>query len=279
MLNNSRATEPGVSILAMKAHVSPESPSEAVGSAVSLKHAISRPRYAAAVDRVAATPDLQIRILIADDHPVVCHGLRALLSTQHDFSVIGEAHNGIDALRFATDLKPDVMLLDLSMPGLSGIEVMRKLSGSKHPVPCQTILLTAAVDKSDIVRLLRMGMRGVVRKDESPELLFKSIRKVHEGELWVGRDTLADIVDALTSPTDSEPVVARPNLRLTPREQEILELLVQGEANKRIARRLSVSEDTVKHHITSIFDKGGVSNRLELVLFAIHHRLVQSPPL
>ena len=278
MHNNSCPGDQSVPILNMKDPAHLVHPSQAAQPSVYPTRGIAKPLKASLGARAAVSASTKIRILIADDHPIVRRGLNTLLATQRDFSVVGEAHDGIEALQYATTLRPDVMLLDLSMPGVNGIEVMQTMSRSNAPKPCQTILLTADVDRSDILRLLRMGLRGVVRKDAPPEVLFESIRTVHGGEVWVGRDTMTDVVEALAQPSiDSEPTQMSNHVRLTPREREIVELLVQGETNKRIAKRLSVTQDTVKHHITSIFDKTGVSNRLELVLFALHHRLVDTP--
>jgi DNA-binding NarL/FixJ family response regulator len=221
-----------------------------------------------------------IRILIADDHPLVRDGLGTLLATQPDFIVVGTATGGGEALRLVAELEPDVLLLDVSMPGISGLEVMRELKSRGAGLGCKTILLTAAIDRNDVTCALKHGARGVVLKNSPMELVYKSIRKVHEGELWVDHETIAAIVNTLAAGNgQSEPPVRR--FGLTPRECDVLRLVIEGDSNRSIAQRLVVGEDTVKHHLTSIFDKTGASNRLELALFAIHHRLVgdgQPPP-
>lgn len=217
-----------------------------------------------------------IRVLIADDHALIREGLRSAVAPYDDLCLVGDASDGAEAIRLALHLDPDVLLLDLSMPVRSGLEVMRELraAGSR----CRTIVLTAAVDMSNVVTLLRLGARGVVLKGGAIPLLVKSIRKVHEGELWLGRDAVAEVVAALAEGADAAPshltATAAPETRLTPREREVLALVVEGDSNKGIARRLRVSEDTVKHHITNVFDKTGVSNRVELALHALRHRLV-----
>jgi len=230
--------------------------------------------------QLATTRSVPIRVLIADDHALIREGVRAALAPHDDLCVVGEAADGAQAVRLALQLKPDILLLDLSMPGRSGAEVMSELSASG--VRCRTIILTAAVDQSDVVKLLRLGARGVVLKDGPTPLLVKSIRKVHEGELWLGREAVTKVVSALTEGRDGRPSVpsvpavpAMADVRLTAREREILVLVAEGDSNKGIARRLKVSDDTVKHHLTSIFDKTGVSNRLELALYALRNHLVK----
>jgi DNA-binding NarL/FixJ family response regulator len=213
-----------------------------------------------------------IRILMADDHTLVRDGFRMLLSTQSDFVVVGEASDGVEALRLAASLEPHVLLLDLSMPGLSGLDVIREMRNAETPVACRTILLTAAIERADITLALQHGARGVVLKDAPMELLYKSIRKVHAGELWIDRETMGAVVDTLVA-SESQPQSPEKRFGLTPRERDVLRLVVEGDSNRSIATRLGVGEYTVKHHLTSIFDKTGVSNRLELALFALHHRL------
>lgn len=215
----------------------------------------------------------RIRILIADDHPLVRDGLQTLLSTQSDFVVIGAASDGREALRLVASLEPDVMLLDLSMPGLSGLDVIREMKEAGAS-GCRTILLTAAIDRNDIARVLQEGARGVVLKNAPMELVYKSIRKVHDGELWVDRETIGAVVASLVA-SDHQPEPPANRFGLTPRERDVLRLVVEGDSNKGIATRLGVGEYTVKHHLTNIFDKTGVSNRLELALFALHHRLIR----
>ena len=123
--------------------------------------------------------------------------------------------------------------------------------------------------------LLQLGIRGIVPKDSPVELIFKSIRKVSDGELWVDRETMGDIMEALAMPRDPQTEAPRRSSSVTHREREVLTLVVQGQTNKRIAKRLRMAEDTVKHHLTSIFGKTGTANRLELALFAMRHRMVE----
>jgi two-component system, NarL family, nitrate/nitrite response regulator NarL len=250
----------------------------------------------------------RIRILMADDHPMFRQGLRTLLESNEDFVVVGEATNGSETVTMAQQILPDVLLLDVSMPGMSGFDVLRQIVGLDS---IRTIMLTAAITKSDIVQALQLGARGVVWKDVGAEILCKSIRCVMNDQLWVSRETVSHLVDTLrTMPTApsrnesdqavaapaKETTVARPkgtegeasektedriacaksNARrfgLTARELEIITAIVDGQSNRDIALTYKISEYTVKHHLTRIFDKVGVFSRLELAMFAIHHDL------
>ena len=213
-----------------------------------------------------------IRVLIADDHPIFRQGLRTILEAEDGFVVVAEAADGNEAVRLARDFQPDVLLLDLAMPGVSGMEALAELAAA--PTPVRTIMLTAAIEKAEIVKALQLGAAGVVLKSSSTDLLFKSIRSVMAGQHWIGRDAVSDLVQALRAQIGTAPEKpARERFGLTRREIEITSSVVAGLSNREIAQKLSLSEDTVKHHLTNIFNKMGASNRLELALFAVHHRL------
>ncbi|MFY9744950.1 MAG: response regulator transcription factor [Acidobacteriaceae bacterium] len=212
-----------------------------------------------------------IRVLIADDHPLFRDGLRRLLQAEPGFEVVGEASDGDVLVDLARKTRPDILLLDLSMPRQDGMEVLRELSLSKIPV--RTLLLTASIEKAQIVQALKLGAYGVIMKESTTQRLFDSIQCVMAGQYWIGRESVSDLVRALRSVAPTENGVRGKDFGLTTRELEIVTLVVAGYSNPDIAQRCSISEQTVKHHISNIFDKLGVSNRLELALFAVNHRL------
>jgi len=214
------------------------------------------------------------RIVIADDHPIFRDGLRGLIETDEDFMLAGQATDGEQAAALAKKLKPDVLLLDLMLPKLTGLQVLAQLAGDPGLATMKTILLTAAIDEDQITEALRLGAKGVVLKDTATELLIKSIHCVVDGEYWVGRNNVGGLIQALRMAHTKRPEDSVNKFALTARELEIVTAIVEGYSNKEIARKFSISEQTVKHHLSSIFDKVGVSNRLELALFSVNHQLV-----
>jgi two-component system, NarL family, nitrate/nitrite response regulator NarL len=217
-----------------------------------------------------------ISIVIADDHALFRAGLRTLLESEPDLQVVGEAANGNDAVGIVHALNPDVVLLDLSIPGRTGLDVLRTLSRVAMPAP-RAIVLAAAIDDELALEALRLGAQGILPKDSSPPLLFKSVRAVANGECWLGRGHVANLVRHVQVRNDAaRDQPRRPAFGLTPRERQVVSAIADGATNRDIAQRYSVSADTVKHHLTNIFDKCGVSTRLELALFAVHHGLVDT---
>jgi DNA-binding NarL/FixJ family response regulator len=215
-------------------------------------------------------PGGAIRLLIADDHQLIREGLRSLLSFQPEFAIVGEARDGDEAIAMARDLMPDILLLDYAMPGKSGLDVLRELNAAG--VKVRALVLTAALANAEVLKMLRAGARGVILKDSPTELLCKSILKVHQGEVWIGRDVIGDLLEQLGTRGDALPP-APEDIKLTAREREVLRLVLDGLPNKEIARRMAIGADTVKHHLTSIFDKTGATNRSELALFALRHKI------
>jgi two-component system nitrate/nitrite response regulator NarL len=213
-----------------------------------------------------------IRILIADDHPVFRQGLISVFRQQHEFTIVGEVSDGRQVLPLIEDIDPDVLLLDLVMPGLTGIETLREMSGPRSRV--KTIVLTAGIAKEQIAQALQLGARGIVLKDAATDVLLRSIRCVVNGEFFVGEQAVADLEEALRPYITSTDSNARKRFGITNRECDIVGAVVSGYTNRDIAEKFSISEQTVKHHLRNIFDKLGVSNRLELALFALNHRLV-----
>jgi two-component system nitrate/nitrite response regulator NarL len=215
-----------------------------------------------------------IGIVIADDHALFRAGLRLLLESESDLRVVGEAADGDEAIDMVRTVRPDILLLDLMMRRRAGLEVLRVLSESESAV--RTILLTSAIDNAQMIEALQLGAQGVVLKDSATPLLFKSIRAVQTGEYWVGRERVTNLVRylrSLATPCQAE-AARKEKFGLTRRELQIVSAIVGGYTNKEIAQQFSLSEDTVKHHLTNIFDKCGLSNRLELALFAMNHHLV-----
>jgi two-component system, NarL family, nitrate/nitrite response regulator NarL len=188
------------------------------------------------------------------------------------FDVIGEAGTGEETLAVVARARPDLLLVDLSMPRLSGLDVLRDLAAGSQPPA--TVLLAGVIEQPHLLAAIQLGVRGLVLKEATTELLFEAIMCVLAGKRWLDRSLVGDLMDLVgTSRPQSAGVVQQP-FGLTRREREVLVHVVAGDGNKEIARKCAVSEETVKHHLTRIFDKVGASNRLELALVATKRGLV-----
>ncbi len=205
-----------------------------------------------------------IRILVVDDHPIVRDGLIAVLTTQPDFDVVGEAGDGQAALRQIEALRPDVLLLDLEMPGLDGVGVLHRLreQGSAPPA----IVFTAFDTDERIVEAVKAGARGYLLKGAPRAELFNAVRVVHDGGSLLQPVIASKLMQRMAQPTPEQ---------LTEREQEVLALLAQGRTNREIAETLVVTERTVKFHVSSILGKLGAGNRTEAVVLAKERGLVR----
>lgn len=215
-----------------------------------------------------------IRVVIADDHPIVRDGLKKLLALEDDLEVVGEAGDGREVLERVQELEPDVLLLDLRMPNLDGLSALQALQQSNRST--RVIVLTASEDKNEFVQAMKLGCSGIVLKQTAPDLIVKSIRKVHAGEIWLDSHTTAAVMRQFSSPMDlaaAGQTKTRERSPLSQREREIVALVAQGYKNKEMAEKMFISEQTVKNHLHNIFDKLGVSDRLELALYAIHKGL------
>ncbi len=220
----------------------------------------------------------KIRIVVADDHPIFRDGLCRLLALEPDFEVVALAQDGRQVLELLQQYEPDILLLDLKMPGLDGLATLQKLQSSRHKT--RVIVLTASDDKNEFVQAMKLGTSGIVLKQSATDLLIKSIRKVNAGEIWLDSHTTAAVMrqfatgaDEVLSGTPSSSSRERERSLLSQREREIVALVAQGFKNKEMAEKMFISEQTVKNHLHNIFDKLGVSDRLELALYAIHNNL------
>jgi len=227
-----------------------------------------------------------VTVVVADDESMFRVSLRQLLTVPPNvikqvygvdvgpgFDVVGEAGSGEDAISVARTTKPDLLLVDLAMPRLTGLDVLRELQSS--PESPRTVVLAGTVEKRQLLTAVRLGARGVLLKDSTTELLFEAIMCVMSGSSWLGKTLVPDLMELVgTLARESDGVGFKPPFGLTAREREVLALVVAGYANKEIARKCSVSEETVKHHLTRMFDKVGASNRLELAMVASQSGIV-----
>src|ERR1700689_2787535 len=227
---------------------------------------------------VGTSTGSKIRIVVADDHPIFRDGLCKLLALEEDFEVVAQASPGRQVIDVLQQYEPDVLLLDLKMPGLDGLGTLQRLQAAKNKT--RVIVLTASDDKNEFVQAMKLGTSGIVLKQTATELLIKSIRKVHAGEIWLDSHTTAAVIRQFVAndePPMPPPQVAsvreRERSPLSQREREIVALVAQGFKNKEMAEKMFISEPTVKNHLHNIFDKLGVSDRLELALYAIHNNL------
>jgi two-component system nitrate/nitrite response regulator NarL len=215
-----------------------------------------------------------IRIVVADDHPVVRFGVKNMLMNEPGFEVVGEAEDGDDAITQTLEFEPDILLLDLSMPRLPGLEAMRAIMAKSPRV--KIVLLTATISTQQVIEALQIGARGIVLKDSVAGDLTHSLRAVLSGDYWIGGKRVVNLLSALHELTaQAAAVPERKTYGLTPRELEVVSCIVEGCSNRDIAKQFSISEETVKRHLSNVFDKTGVSTRLELALFAIAHKLVE----
>jgi DNA-binding NarL/FixJ family response regulator len=212
----------------------------------------------------SSSPQRTITVLIADDHPVVRQGLQVLLSVHEGVVVSGEAADGREAVRLAEALDPDVILLDLKLPVLDGVGVLRELRG--RGIRARALVLTSAADPALVTLALRAGAAGYVYKDVDPDALVRAIRSVHDGHLLLAPEAADSLVRSAGAWGPAAGLDA-----LTSREREVLAELTKGRSNREIARALNVSEKTVKAHVSSVLAKLGVQDRTQAALLAVRH--------
>jgi DNA-binding NarL/FixJ family response regulator len=202
-----------------------------------------------------------ITVLIADDHPVVRQGISVLLSVHEDLSLVGEAADGQQALELAGALRPDVLLLDLKLPGMDGVTVLGQLR--ERSAATRALVLTSAADQAQVTLAMRAGAAGFLYKDVDPDALVRAIRSVHDGHTLLAAEAAAAL-SARSPGQDGRGVES-----LTAREREVLTLLADGRSNREIARTLGVSEKTIKTHVSSVLAKLGVADRTQAAVLAV----------
>ncbi|MCC9056677.1 response regulator transcription factor [Neisseria gonorrhoeae] len=217
---------------------------------------------------------MTIKIILIDDHTLFRSGIKALLSRQHGFEVIGEAADGLSGIKMISRLQPDVVLLDLDMPGMNGREALSQII-SINPQQ-EVIMLTVSEDSDDLTECMRIGARGYLLKNINADFLLESIRKAAEGDNVFSPEMTAKLVKSLISPQPAQRTQALSSL--TPRELEILGYLAAGHSNKIIARHLDLAESTVKVHIQNLLRKLNLSSRVQAAVYAIRHNVPQPVP-
>jgi two-component system nitrate/nitrite response regulator NarL len=215
-----------------------------------------------------------IRILIVDDHAVVRAGLRMLIDQNPAMKVIGVAGNGAEALALAASEQPNMIILDILLGDEDGLTLLPELR--EAATDARVLVLTGLRSSESQRRAIVAGAMGVVLKEHAAEVLLKAIIKVHQGEVWLDRSMMGSVLDEMTQAPEIDPEKAR-IASLTDRECQVIALIAEGLKNKQIGERLFISETTVTHHLSSIFSKLGVSDRLELIIYAFRNRLAQLP--
>ena len=217
----------------------------------------------------------QIRIVIVNSQTLIRAGLKCLLESQPEFKVVGETGKSFDAMEIVSSLKPDIILLKLDPSSSIDLDLIQKFIKTSN---YSKIILLARSDENedqDLVKAIQEGVLGIVLKNQTPDILFNAIQKVHAGEAWIERSMMANLLNGLNSSRyfiDQDPITESIS-QLSPRERDVIQQIGQGRKNSQIADALCLSETTVRHHLTSVYSKLGVSDRLELLVFAHRHGL------
>jgi DNA-binding NarL/FixJ family response regulator len=212
----------------------------------------------------------KIRVLIADDHAMVRQGLKQILELENDIVVIAQAPNGEEAIKLARNCRPDVILMDINMPGMNGLQAIKEMKADN--IDSRVIVLTIHEDREYLFKTLQMGAEGYVLKDADPDVLIEAIRNVNSGQSYIQANMTKELVKEFNRVTLNEKGKSEEN-SLTARELEVLELIAEGMINKEIAKSLYISEKTVKNHVSNIFRKLNVSDRTQAAIYAFKHNM------
>ena len=212
----------------------------------------------------------KVSVLLADDHSMVRQGLKQIIELEQDISVVAQASNGEEAIKLARQLKPDIILMDINMPGTNGLQAIKELKQDKHHY--KIIVLTIHEDREYLFKTLQMGAEGYVLKDAEPSVLIEAIRNVNGGQSYIQANMTKELVKEFNRVTLHEKNKGEDN-SLTVREVEVLELIAEGMINKEIARQLYISEKTVKNHVSNIFKKLNVSDRTQAAIYAFKNNI------
>ena len=209
-----------------------------------------------------------IRLVLADDHRIILEGLEQLFGRWEDFEVVGTATNGEDALKAVRQHKPDVLVLDVQMPGRDGLSVLKQIHTEK--LPTRVILLTATLDEDGVLDAMQAGVSGLVLKESAAQMLVQTVRRVQRGERALEPSLVSSALERLAQREDARQIVEV----LSKRETEIVKMVAAGLRNKEIADKLSIGEGTVKSHLHSIYEKLGVHGRVELTMYAYERGII-----
>lgn len=222
----------------------------------------------------AHSPAAPLKVLLIDDHAIVRAGLVMLLQSQQHIKVVGETGDANEALKIAAEAQPDIILLDVVLGDHDGLDLLPRLRGAADKA--RILILTGTQNQEVHQKAVRLGAMGLVNKETAAEVLLKAIEKINAGEIWFDRMVMGDVLTELARAKEDrlvDPELAK-IAKLTDREREIIVCIAEGLKNKQIAERMFISETTVRHHLTSVFNKLAVADRLELMIYAFRHKLV-----